>query len=130
MRYSLLAPGVAVTGIIMLVARLKEQAERARSVELSRDEIARVERRLGFFAEASAMLASSLDYMLTLRDLSRLVVPDAGRLVRDPCGHRAGDAAVRLRRAPGSGQGSPGPGALRIRLGPPAVRRRAAARHG
>jgi two-component system, cell cycle sensor histidine kinase and response regulator CckA len=73
--YSLLALGLAMTGIIMLVARLKEQAERARSMELSRDEIARVERRLGFIAEASAVLASSLDYMLTLRDLSRLAVP-------------------------------------------------------
>jgi hypothetical protein len=34
-----------------------------------------VERRLAFFAEANATLASSLDYMVTLRDLSRLIVP-------------------------------------------------------
>jgi hypothetical protein len=73
--YSLLALGLAIIGIIMLVARLKERAERARSIELARDEIARVERRLSFIAEASAVLASSLDYMLTLRDLSRLAVP-------------------------------------------------------
>ena len=73
--YSLLGLALAMIGIILLVARLKEQAERARSVELSHDEIARVERRLGFIDEASAVLASSLDYMLTLRDLSRLAVP-------------------------------------------------------
>ncbi len=73
--YSLLALGVAVPVTVILVARLKEQAERARVIQLSRGEVERVERRLGFFAEASAMLASSLDYMLTLRDLSRLMVP-------------------------------------------------------
>ncbi len=73
--FSLLALGLAMVGTIMLVARLKERAEQARSIELARDEIARVERRLGFIAEASAVLASSLDYMLTLRDLSRLAVP-------------------------------------------------------
>jgi PAS domain S-box-containing protein len=73
--YSLLALTAALLGTILLVARLREQAERARAAELSRDEIARVERRLGFIAEASAVLASSLDYMLTLRDLSRLAVP-------------------------------------------------------
>ncbi|HWN18273.1 MAG TPA: ATP-binding protein [Gemmatimonadales bacterium] len=76
--YSLLALGLAMTGIIMLVARLKQRAERAASIELSRDEMARVERRLGFIDEASAVLASSLDYRLTLRDLSRLAVPALG----------------------------------------------------
>jgi len=73
--YSLLALGVAVPVTVILVARLKEQAERARAVQLSRDEVDRVERRLGLFAAASATLASSLDYMVTLRDLSRLMVP-------------------------------------------------------
>ena len=73
--YSLLALSVAVPITVILVARLKEQADRARTIQLSRDEVEGVERRLGFFAEASATLASSLDYMLTLRDLSRLMVP-------------------------------------------------------
>jgi len=73
--YSLLALCVAVPLTVILVARLKEQAERGRATQLSRDEVERVERRLGFFAEASAMLASSLDYTLTLRDLSRIMVP-------------------------------------------------------
>ncbi len=73
--YSLLALGVAVPVTVLVVARLKEKAERARAVQLSREEVERVERRLGFFAEANAMLASSLDYMVTLRDLSRIMVP-------------------------------------------------------
>ena len=73
--YSLLALGVAVPLTVILVARLKEQAERGRAIQLSREEVERVERRLGFFAEASAILASSLDYTLTLRDLSRIIVP-------------------------------------------------------
>jgi two-component system cell cycle sensor histidine kinase/response regulator CckA len=73
--YSLLALSVAVPLTVILVARLKEQAERARAIQLSRDQVERVERRLGFFAEASAMLASSLDYRVTLRDLSRILVP-------------------------------------------------------
>ncbi|MEO8089257.1 MAG: ATP-binding protein [Gemmatimonadales bacterium] len=73
--YGLLALALALAGTILLVARLRERAERARSIQLSSDEIAGVERRLGFIVEASAVLASSLDYMLTLRDLSRLAVP-------------------------------------------------------
>ena len=73
--YSLLALSVAVPLTVILVARLKEQAERGRAIQLSRDQVERVERRLGFFAEASGMLASSLDYSLTLRDLSRIMVP-------------------------------------------------------
>ena len=73
--YSLLALSVAVPVTVILVARLKEKSDRAREMQLSRDQVERVERRLGFFAEASAMLASSLDYTLTLRDLSRIMVP-------------------------------------------------------
>jgi two-component system cell cycle sensor histidine kinase/response regulator CckA len=73
--YSLLALGVAVPATVILVARLREQAEHARAIQLSRAEVELVERRLGLFAEASAMLASSLDYMINLRDLSRLLVP-------------------------------------------------------
>jgi two-component system cell cycle sensor histidine kinase/response regulator CckA len=73
--YSLLVQGVAVPVTVILVGRLKERAERGRVVQLSRNEVERVERRLGFFAEANAMLASSLDYTITLRDLSRLMVP-------------------------------------------------------
>lgn len=76
--YSLLTLVVALAGTIALVARLKERAERARAIQLDRDQIARIERRLGFIAEASSILASSVDYMLTLRDLSRVAVPTLG----------------------------------------------------
>lgn len=73
--YSLLAISVAVPVTVLLVARLQSAAQRARALQLSREEVERVERRLVFFAEANATLASSLDYMLSLRDLSRLIVP-------------------------------------------------------
>ena len=73
--YSLLALSVAVPVTVILVARLKEKVDRAREMQLSRDQVERVERRLGFFAEASTMLASSLDYTVTMRDLSRIMVP-------------------------------------------------------
>ncbi|HEX5962567.1 MAG TPA: hypothetical protein VFY42_02480, partial [Gemmatimonadales bacterium] len=73
--YSLLAIGVAVPVTVLLVARLQAAAQRARAVELSRDEAERIDRRLSFFAEANATLASSLDYNATMRDLSRLIVP-------------------------------------------------------
>ena len=76
--YSLLTLAVALVGTIALVARLRERAERARAIQLHQDQIARVERRLGFIAEASSILASSVDYLLTLRDLSRIAVPTLG----------------------------------------------------
>jgi len=76
--YSLLALAGALSVTVVLVARLTKRVDRARVIQLSRDDVARVERRLGFIAEASTVLASSLDYMLTLRDLSRLAVPTLG----------------------------------------------------
>jgi len=44
-------------------------------MELSREEAERVDRRMAFFTEANIVLASSLEYAATLRDLSRLIVP-------------------------------------------------------
>ena len=73
--YSLLAIGVAVPVTVVLVARLHAAAQRARDIQLSRDEAERVDRRLAFFTAANATLASSLDYTASLRDLSRLIVP-------------------------------------------------------
>jgi two-component system, cell cycle sensor histidine kinase and response regulator CckA len=73
--YSLLAITIAVPVTAVLVARLHAAAQRGRAIQLSRDETERVGRRLAFFAEANALLASSLDYTTTLRDLSRLIVP-------------------------------------------------------
>ncbi|HET6796417.1 MAG TPA: ATP-binding protein [Gemmatimonadales bacterium] len=73
--YTLVGVVLAVTGAIILVTRLRNAAQRARSLELSREEAERLDRRLAFFAEANVVLASSLDYEVTLRDLARLSVP-------------------------------------------------------
>lgn len=73
--YSLLAIGIAVPVTVLLVARVQRAAQHARAIQLSRQELEAVERRLAFFAEANVLLASSLDYNVTLRDLSRLIVP-------------------------------------------------------
>ena len=73
--YSFLAISVAVSLTVLLVARLQGAARGAHFIQLSRQEAERVDRRLAFFAEANAVLASSLDYTNTLRDLSRLIVP-------------------------------------------------------
>jgi two-component system, cell cycle sensor histidine kinase and response regulator CckA len=73
--YTLLGVSLVVTGTIVLTARLRDAAERARVIELSRAEAERLDRRLAFFAEANVVLASSLDYHVTLRDLARLIVP-------------------------------------------------------
>ena len=73
--YSLLAIGIAVPLTVVLVARLQASADRAREIQLSRDEAEQVDRRLAFFAAANTTLASTLDYHASLRDLSRLIVP-------------------------------------------------------
>lgn len=73
--YTLLALAIAVPLTVFLVVRLRDAAERAHEVELSREEAERLNRRLAFFAEANLTLASSLDHELTLRNLTRLMVP-------------------------------------------------------
>ncbi|MFL5402728.1 MAG: ATP-binding protein [Gemmatimonadales bacterium] len=73
--YTLLGLCLVVPATAVLVGRLKDAAQRARAIELSREEAERLERRLAFFAEASVQLASSLDYEVTLRNLARLIVP-------------------------------------------------------
>ncbi|HKG32177.1 MAG TPA: ATP-binding protein [Gemmatimonadales bacterium] len=73
--YTLLGLGIAIPVGVTLVARLHAAAERGRSKELSREEAERVDRRMAFFTEANIVLASSLEYAATLRDLSRLIVP-------------------------------------------------------
>jgi PAS domain S-box-containing protein len=73
--YSLLAIGVAVPVTIVLVARLQAQAQRAQQIQLAHDEAEQIDRRLAFFTAANDVLASSLDYASTMRDLSRLIVP-------------------------------------------------------
>jgi two-component system, cell cycle sensor histidine kinase and response regulator CckA len=76
--YSLLVMGIASAGIAILVGRLRAVAERARAAALAWEEAEALDRRLSFFAVASATLASSLDYEVTLRELARLAVPTMG----------------------------------------------------
>ena len=65
------------------ILRRRAEAER---MQLVREQSARVEaeaaqRRLAFLAEASQILAASLDYEPTLQGVANLVVPGAGRLL-------------------------------------------------
>jgi hypothetical protein len=76
--YSLLVVGLVAPGIAVLVSRLRETAARGREAELTRAEAEALDRRVSFLSHASATLASSLDYHVTLRDLARTVVPTLG----------------------------------------------------
>jgi two-component system cell cycle sensor histidine kinase/response regulator CckA len=73
--YTLFSLALVVPATVLLVAQLKQAAERARSLALSREEAEWLDRRLALFAEANATLAASLDYESTLRNLARLIVP-------------------------------------------------------
>ena len=74
-KYALAGVAFTVPLTAILVSQLREAALRAGVLELSRAEAERLDRRLGFFAEANIALASSLDYEVTLRTLARLIVP-------------------------------------------------------
>ena len=76
--WSLLVVGVVALGIAVLVSRLREAADRGREAALTREEAEALDRRVSFLSHASATLASSRDYHLTLRDLARSVVPTLG----------------------------------------------------
>lgn len=58
-----------------LVARLRGAAVRGHAAELERAEVEALGRRVSLLSQASATLASSLDYEVTLRDLARSLVP-------------------------------------------------------
>jgi two-component system, cell cycle sensor histidine kinase and response regulator CckA len=73
--YTLVGIILVVLVTVLLVGRLREAAEHGRHVELSRQEAEQLDRRLALLAEANLTLASSLDYDVTLRNLSRLIVP-------------------------------------------------------
>jgi len=73
--YSLFGLLLLVPVTVWLVWTLREAAERGRHVALSREEAERLDRRLAFLTEANQILASSVDYETTLRNLARLVVP-------------------------------------------------------
>jgi PAS domain S-box-containing protein len=75
---SLLAVGLVAPGVAVLVSRLYAAARRGRAAELSRAEAEALDRRMSLLSQASATLAASLDYEVTLRELSRLMVPALG----------------------------------------------------
>jgi len=58
-----------------LVVRLRGAAVRGRAAELERTEVEALGRRVSLLSQASATLASSLDYEVTLRQLARTLVP-------------------------------------------------------
>src|SRR3954463_12651622 len=74
--YTLLGLAVIVPLSAYMVAELREAAEHGRAVELSRAEAERLDRRLLLLGEANVILAESLDYNDTLKNLARLIVPN------------------------------------------------------
>ena len=76
--WSLLVVGVVAPGIAVLVSRLRETAERGHEAALTRTEAEALDRRVSLLSHASATLASSRDYHVTLHDLTRSVVPTLG----------------------------------------------------
>ena len=75
---SLLVIGVIAPMVAAVVSRLYAAARRGRSAELSRAEAEALDRRVSLLSQASATLASSLDYEVTLRELTRILVPTLG----------------------------------------------------
>jgi PAS domain S-box-containing protein len=75
---NLLMIGLIAPGMAILVSRLHRAAQRGRAAELSRADAEILDRRLSLLSQASTTLASSLDYEVTLRELSRLLVPALG----------------------------------------------------
>jgi two-component system cell cycle sensor histidine kinase/response regulator CckA len=76
--YSLLVVGLVAPGIAVLVSRLRSAADRGRQAELRRSDAEALDRRVSFLSQASATLASSLDYDVAFRELSRILVPTLG----------------------------------------------------
>ncbi|HKU61321.1 MAG TPA: ATP-binding protein [Gemmatimonadales bacterium] len=72
---ALLVTVVGAVGVAVLVSRLRVQALRGRADRLERAEAEALDRRVSFLTQASATLASSLDYEVTLRELTRIMVP-------------------------------------------------------
>jgi two-component system cell cycle sensor histidine kinase/response regulator CckA len=75
---SLLVLGLIAPAVAVLVSRLHASARRGRAAELSRAEAEALDRRVSLLSQASSTLASSLDYEVTLRELTRLLVPTLG----------------------------------------------------
>jgi two-component system, cell cycle sensor histidine kinase and response regulator CckA len=72
---ALLVTLVASFGMALLISRLRLQALRGHAERLERAEAEALDRRVSFLTQASATLASSMDYEVTLRELTRIMVP-------------------------------------------------------
>ena len=72
---ALLGTLVASFGMALLISRLRLQALRGHAERLGRAEAEALDRRVSFLTQASATLASSMDYEVTLRELTRIMVP-------------------------------------------------------
>jgi PAS domain S-box-containing protein len=73
--FGLLVTIAAAFGTAALVSRLRTDAQRGRAERLDRAEAEALDRRVSFLTQASATLASSLDHTVTLRELTRIMVP-------------------------------------------------------
>ncbi len=72
---TLLGTLVAAAGTAVLVSRLRNEALKGHAERLERTEAEALDRRVSFLTQASATLASSMDYEVTLRELTRIMVP-------------------------------------------------------
>jgi two-component system cell cycle sensor histidine kinase/response regulator CckA len=72
---TLLVTLLAAAGTAVLVSRLRGDAVRGRAERVDRAEAEELDRRVSFLTQASATLASSLDHEVTLRELTRIMVP-------------------------------------------------------
>ena len=72
---ALLVTLASAAGTAVLVSRLRIQALRGRAERLERAEAEALDRRVSFLTQASATLASSMDHEVTLRELTRIMVP-------------------------------------------------------
>ena len=74
-RLALLVTLAAAGGTAVLVSRLRAEALKGQAGRLERAEAEALDRRVSFLTQASATLASSMDYEVTLRELTRIMVP-------------------------------------------------------
>jgi two-component system, cell cycle sensor histidine kinase and response regulator CckA len=72
---ALLVTLASAAGTAVLVSRLRLQALKAQAERLGRAEAEALDRRVSFLTQASTTLASSMDHEVTLRELTRIMVP-------------------------------------------------------
>jgi PAS domain S-box-containing protein len=72
---ALLVTLTAAIGMALLVSRLRVEALKGHAERVERAEAEALDRRVSFLTQASATLASSMDHAVTLRELTRIMVP-------------------------------------------------------